>query len=147
MKKWIGVDLIVAVMVVAVWSAITLTLGIKTALLIAAASALVVSLGLAFYVGFRSSPSERSPMPALPTGSNVTLDLFDQDGQPPFTIHGIFRSLDDDHYIVEGTVGDLIGKPVLVPRPNVKTIIVHDKTSTTPSWMLPNDPDAPPPSP
>ena len=44
-----------------------------------------------------------------------------------FSTFGTFQQEDDEYFVVTGTVGDLIGKTIIVPKARIIQIIVIEK--------------------
>lgn len=59
----------------------------------------------------------------------LEIQLLNTDDQPPYTVFGKFKSMDDEYIRVVGTVGDQIGKTVLVPKTQVKVIYLLKRAS------------------
>jgi hypothetical protein len=57
-------------------------------------------------------------------GDEVCIDLINTGDQPPYRVFGTFRSEGEDYVRITGTVGEDIGKDILVPRANVKLITI-----------------------
>lgn len=56
-------------------------------------------------------------------GNNISIEL--ETVTAPFRIHGTFQMQDDEFIKVRGTVGDDIGKAILVPKSRIKTVTVY----------------------
>jgi len=52
-------------------------------------------------------------------GSNVQIER--KDG---YSVFGTYKGNDDEFHYIKGTVGDLIGKLIAVPKGNVSQIVV-----------------------
>lgn len=59
----------------------------------------------------------------MKAGDNIVID-FNNTNTAPFRQHGVLRSEDDEWVRVEGTVGEDIGKTIMVPKSNIKRIVV-----------------------
>lgn len=58
----------------------------------------------------------------MKTGDHISVEL--ETVEAPFRQLGLFRSEDDEYIRLEGTVGNDIGKEILVPKHRVKRIVV-----------------------
>ena len=54
---------------------------------------------------------------------NVSVEYECRDGI--FTRHGTFVKQDEDSIIIRGTVGDSIGKPIIIPKSRIVSITVN----------------------
>jgi len=61
-------------------------------------------------------------MSMIKAHDELSIQLFNTDDEPPFTVHGTFVMEDDTDMMVRGTVGDDIGKYIIIPKRNVKVI-------------------------
>jgi hypothetical protein len=52
---------------------------------------------------------------------NVSIEL--EGDSPPYRVHGTFIEEDENWVKVEGTVGDTLGKMVVVPKERIKVIV------------------------
>ena len=76
-------------------------------------------------------------MSYMKRGDNLHIERIDG-----FSTFGTFQSQDDEYVVVTGTVGDLIGKTIIVPKVRIIQIIVIEKRKDVPfSSEAPRDLD------
>jgi ribosome biogenesis SPOUT family RNA methylase Rps3 len=56
----------------------------------------------------------------LNRGDTISIEL--QATEPPYRIHGKFVTENEDYVVIEGTVGDHIGRDIFVPRNRITLI-------------------------